>query len=184
MTWLDRLAAGAAAAAKRRTDALATWVERGRRDDLHGWRASVGPMCRLAILAVVAYVGFAIVRAVPWLMWLVTLAFLREAWRAGADEDAEEEPPAPDEGAAAEAVRVLLADLIADRPGVHLSAVLDRLQQEGHGEGWAVADLRARLVALGVPVRRSVKVAGRVAYGVHRDDLPAPSPAESAERVA
>ena len=117
------------------------------------------------------------------------------AWRASrpasgeaAEDTPEEDSEQPPTEADPEAVRQLLADLIGDRPGVHLSTVLSHLRERGLGEGWEVPDLRARLEAHGVPVRRSVKVDRRVAYGVHRDDLQepaeAPSPGAPADQAA
>ncbi|GAA3718128.1 hypothetical protein [Streptomyces tremellae] len=182
----ERLWRGSSTVARRRVTALADWVGRGRRDDLTGWRAAVGPLLRLALLAAAAYAVWAVVRALPWLLWLLTGWWVAVAWRAGrtsADGRSEAEP-APAPGGSREAVVELLADLIGDRPGVHLSALLAHLQERGHGEGWKVADLRARLETLGVPVRRSVKVARKVAYGVHREDLPERSPAAPAEPAA
>lgn len=161
----DRLWRGSALLASDRTERLAGWVRAtGRR------RAAV---LRLAVLIAVGMVVWRIVRAVPSLLWLIVPAWCVTAWRAappaGIAAEASSAPPV-------DAVLELLSGLIADRPGVHLSTVLDQLQENGHGEDWRVADLRARLEALGVPVRRSVKVAGRVAYGVHRDDLAGPPP--------
>ncbi|NUH35278.1 hypothetical protein HUF15_00590 [Streptomyces samsunensis] len=186
-----RLARGSELVWQRRSEALAAWVRAGRRDDLTGWRAMLGPAFRLAILGGAVWLVARLVRARPVLMWAFAVGWLVAAWRASRPapdeegEDASEDEP--EQGPAAadpNAVRRLLADLIGDRPGVRLSAVLAHLQARGLGEGWEVAELRARLEAQGVPVRRSVKVAGRVAYGVHRDDLPAPSPSEAADRAA
>lgn len=177
-----RLADGSALLARRYGAQLAAWVRRGRREDLTGWRTALGPLLRLALLAAVAYGVWALVRAVPWLLWALSAGWCWAAWRAAPKPPAETPVEAPGHGpqeVSAEAVRALLSGLIGEGRGVHLSAVLAHLQEHGQGAGWEVADLRARLAALGVPVRRSLKVAGRVAYGVHRDDLPAPSPPEA-----
>ncbi|MFJ1995302.1 hypothetical protein [Streptomyces asiaticus] len=185
-TIADRLARGSSIVWQRRSEALAAWVRAGRRDDLTGWRAVLGPAFRLAILGAAGWLAARIVRARPVLMWALAIGWLVAAWRASRPapdeegEDASEDEP--DQARAVpgpEAVRQLLATLIGDRPGVHLSAVLTHLQERGLGEGWEVAELRARLEAQGVPVRRSVKVDRRVAYGVHRDDLQAPAEAPS-----
>ncbi|WP_086705611.1 hypothetical protein [Streptomyces antimycoticus] len=185
-----RLARGSELVWQRRSEALAAWVRAGRRDDLTGWRAMLGPAFRLAILGAAGWLVARLVRARPVLMWALAAGWLIAAWRASRpapDEETEDASEDEQQGPAVpgpEAVRQLLADLIGDRPGVHLSAVLSHLQEHGQGEGWEVADLRSRLEAQGVPVRRSVKVDRRVAYGVHRDDLPAPSPGEAADRAA
>ncbi|MBP8532373.1 hypothetical protein [Streptomyces sp. MK37H] len=187
----NRIRTGSAIVAQRRAKWAAAWCRKSYRDDLTGWKAALGPIVRAVVLAGAGVVVCLVVRARPWLMWVLTAGWLIAAWRASrpassedvedaSDDEPEQAPLVP----GLEAVRQLLADLIGDRPGVHLSAVLAHLQEHGQGEGWEVAELRSRLEAQGVPVRRSVKVAGRVAYGVHRDDLPAPSPGEAADRAA
>lgn len=172
-----RLADGSALLSRRIGARLAGWVSTSRRSDLEGWKAAAGPVVRLVVLGVVAYGAYRLLRAVPWLMWVVAAGWCWGAFAVArkASEDAPDEASAePDAGR----VHALLWQLIGDRNGVHLSAVLAHLHEGGHGEGWEVADLRARLAALGVPVRRSVKVGGRVTWGVRAADLPAPSPLE------
>ncbi|MFD7996853.1 hypothetical protein [Streptomyces mexicanus] len=163
---------------RRRTDALAAWVRRGRRPDLPGWRGALGPLVRLLLLGVLVYAVWGVVRAVPWLLWLFSACWLRAAWKAAktappaADEPVEETPAAPD----AEAVRALLLGLMGEDSAVHLRTVLAHLQQHGQAGGWTIADLRSRLEALGIPVRDKVKAGrGGPTRGVHRADL-APSP--------
>lgn len=171
----DRLATGSTLLTRRIANRAAAWVRAGRRRDLTGWKAVLGCWFRIALLAGAAYMAARALRAVPALLWVLGAVWVVAAWRA-APRPAKTLPEAAEEPSAEpdpDAVRQLIADLIGDRPGVHLSTVLAHLP----GEGRTVADLRDRLPALGVPVRRSVKVAGKVAYGVHRDDLPAPSPA-------
>ncbi|MEU9792897.1 hypothetical protein AB0E27_20105 [Streptomyces sparsogenes] len=191
----ERLVHGTDLVWQRRSEALAAWVRGGRRDDLTGWRAALGPAFRIAVLGAAGWLAARLVRARPAFMWVLAAGWLIAAWRASrpasgedVEEAAEDEPEQVPPPADPTAVHQLLAEAIGDRPGVHLSTLLAHLQERGQGEGWQVADLRARLEALGVPVRRSVKVDRRVAYGVHRDDLPtpatAPSPAEAAERAA
>ncbi|AAR29716.1 hypothetical protein VWBp26 [Streptomyces phage VWB] len=172
-TVVDRLTAGCAIVARQRSEALAAWVAAGRRDDLDGWRAALGPLLRLAALAVVAYGVYAIVRAVPWLMWALTAWWLRAAWRAtrtpaeDADEPLDDEPDGPD----VEPVLALLFEVLGDRDRVHLSTVLAHLHAKGKCEGWKVADLRARLDSLGIPVEPKVKIGGVPTRGVLRDAL-------------
>lgn len=172
-TVVDRLAAGCAIVARQRSEALAAWVAAGRRDDLDGWRAALGPLIRLAALAGVAYGVSAIVRAVPWLMWALTAWWLRAAWRAtrapaeDVDEPPVDEPDEPD----VEAVLALLFEVLGDRDRVHLSTVLAHLHAKGQCEGWKVADLRARLEALGIPVEPKVKIDRVPTRGVLRDAL-------------
>lgn len=71
----------------------------------------------------------------------------------------------------------VLRSLIGDQPGIHLDALaasvdLDHVQ------------LRAWLNRLDVPVRRSVRIGGKhglVRTGIHRDDLPDPTPQPEAD---
>ncbi|MFD0078212.1 hypothetical protein ACFVIY_37925 [Streptomyces sp. NPDC127166] len=170
---IGRLAAGCEIVARQRSEALAKWVQAGRRDDLTGYRAALGPAVRLVLLCAVAYGVLAVVRAAPWLMWLFAGWWLRAAWRAtrapgeNVDEPLDDEPDEPD----VEAVVALLFEVLGDRDRVHLSTVLAHLQKEGQCEGWTVADLRARLDALGIPVRPKVKVGGVPTRGILRADL-------------
>jgi hypothetical protein len=177
---VDRIAAGSAILPRRLGSRLAAWVRRGRREDLTGWRAALGCWVRLAVLGLGLYLLWRLVRAVPNLLWLLSAGWLLAAWRAGktlaeaADEAAEEEAPAaPD----VEAVRTLLLDLMGTGSGVHLRTVLAHLQKHRQWEGRTVTDMRVHLERLGVPVDRSVKVAGTPTWGVRRRDLEAPSPA-------
>ncbi|PJN31319.1 hypothetical protein CG717_16265 [Streptomyces sp. CB02613] len=166
----------------------AAWVRAGRRDDLHGLAAILGCILRAAILAAGAYGAWLAIRRWPAVLWLLVPLWCWAAIRAlpkAVPEPAEEEPPAAEDTAAQrEQLLDLIRTLIGDRPGVHLAALLKHLQDHGQWEGREVADIRTHLTALQVPVRRSVKVAGRVAYGVHRDDLPQPSPTEATQDAA
>ncbi|MFF7879128.1 hypothetical protein ACFZDM_33445 [Streptomyces californicus] len=173
---LRRLAARAAA-----------WVRAGRRDDLDGIAAILGCVVRLAVLVAGTYGAWLLIRRWPAALWALVPLWCWAAVRAipTDPQPAAEEPPTAEETAAhREQLLDLIRTLIGDRPGVHLSTLLDHLQKHGQAEGWEVGDLRDRLAALQVPVRRSVKVAGKVANGVHRDDLPQPSPAEDQQQAA
>jgi hypothetical protein len=181
---LDWLYDGSLLVWQYRTDALAGWVRRGRRPDLPGWRGALGPLMRLLILGALVYVLWAIVRAIPWLMWLLTGWWIRAAWKASrqAPAKAAEEPPA---GAAHDqqvrVLRQLLLDLMGTGSGVQLRAVLAHLQEHRQWEGRTVADLRVHLERLGIPVDRGVKARGVPTWGVRRRDLEAPSPAVAEE---
>lgn len=79
----------------------------------------------------------------------------------------EEEPPPTDP------LVVLLWHLIGDAPGTHLKTVAERIQ-EASGKPVDRAAVRARLAALQIPVKASVRdAAGRVNEGVHRVGLKA-----------
>ncbi|MFF9199975.1 hypothetical protein ACF09L_32690 [Streptomyces sp. NPDC014779] len=175
---VQRLATGAHIVYRRRADALTAWVAAGRRDDLTGWRAALGPAVRLLLLAAVAAGAYRAVRAAHWLMWVPAAGCAVAAWRATRtpEEDAPEEPEQAPTGPDVTAVLALLSEVLDGRDRVHLSTVLAHLQEQGHGEGWKVADLRARLEALGVPVALKVKVAGVPTRGIVRADLDARFP--------
>lgn len=168
---------------RRRTGALTHWVRAGRREDLTGWRAALGPLARLLLLGALAYVVWAIVRALPWLLWLLATLWLHAARRAArnrpkdAPEEAAEAPPVVGNG---EALRARLLELMEGGSAVHLRTVLEHLQQDPETAAltarWRIADLRARLEAQGIPVHPKVKArGGGPTRGVRREDL-APSP--------
>lgn len=176
----ERIARGSSIVWQRRAGALTAWVRAGRRGDLTGWRAALGPLLRLAILGALAYALWAVVRALPWLMWLLVGWWLRAAWKAGRSAPADPAEDDPARAAHDQHVRVLrklLLDLMGTGAGVHLRTVLAHLQEHGQWEGRKVSDLRAHLERLGVPVDRNVKVGGVPTWGVRRRDLEAPSPA-------
>ena len=140
------------------------------------------------MLAVGAYVALAVLRALPWLMWLLVGCWLRASWRSGrppADECTEDSPETPVDipedppaGSPAKAAVAHLRQVLGNRDRVHLSEVLADLQNSGQGAGWTVADLRARLEALGVPTEPKVKVGRVPTRGVYRAALDAHFPTE------
>ena len=168
---------------RRLAERAAAWVRAGRRDDLEGVAAILGCLLRLILLGAGVYGAWWLVRRWPVVLWVAVPLWCWAAIRAIPAPNEEQQPTAP-EPAPVEPLLDLLRAFIGIRSGVHLSTLLDHLQKHGQGEGWTVADLRARLEACGVPVRRSVKVDGRVANGVHRDDVPAPSPTPAEETAA
>jgi hypothetical protein len=175
----QRLATGSAALTRRIWDRACAWCARGRREDLTGWRAALGPILRAAGLLVAAIVACLIVRRRPWLLWVLSGWWTLLSWRAGKapSPPATESATAPD----VEAVRRLLLDVMGDASAVHLRTVLAHLQKHHQWEGRKVADLRVHLERLGVPINRSVKVAGVPTWGVRRRDLEAPSPVKETE---
>ncbi|MFE7624641.1 hypothetical protein [Streptomyces sp. NPDC057509] len=178
------LIAGQRILTRRLTTRATAWVRAGRRTDLDGVAAILGCILRAVILGGAAYGAWWLVRRWPITLWAAVPLWLWAAIRAipkDAPEAAEPDTPEP---APVEPLLDLLRAFIGIRTGVHLSTLLTHLQKHGQGEGWTVSDLKARLEACGVPVRRSVKVDGRVANGVHRDDVPAPSPAEGDQQAA
>ncbi|RLV66338.1 hypothetical protein STAN_1859 [Streptomyces sp. CBMAI 2042] len=173
---------------RRLTDRATAWVRAGRRADLQGLAAILGCILRAVVLLAGAYGAWLLIRRWPAVLWALVPLWCWAAIRAlpkATPEPIEENPPMPeDTEAQREQLLALIRTLIATRPGVHLAVLLQHLQDHGQWAGREVADLRSHLVALQVPVRRSVKVAGKVAYGVHRDDLPQPSPTEAQQDAA
>ncbi|MFD9952458.1 hypothetical protein [[Kitasatospora] papulosa] len=175
------LTAGHRLLVQRLTGRAAAWVRAGRREDLEGIAAALGPIVRTAVLAAGLYIGWRVIRHWPAILWALVPLWIWAAVRAIPDEGPDAAEVSTEQR---EQLHTLVRDLIGDRPGVHLSTLLEHLQKHGQGEGWTIAILRTRLPLLGLPVRRSVKVARKVAYGVHRDDLPQPSPAEAEQKAA
>lgn len=187
----DRLAVGSRTLTRQLLIRTAAWCARGRRDDLAGWKAALGIIARILLLVLGVYVLARIVRALPNLMWLLSSAWTLAAWRAGkpATKHAEKTPTAPPTAtpptATGETLRRLLLDLMGDDSAVHLSTVLDHLQQRPDTAAltasWQLSDLRARLEAQDIPVHPKVKAGRRgPTRGVRRADL-APSPAAAPE---
>lgn len=170
----DRLATGSAILARRLATRTASWVRRGRRDDLTGVKAALGCWARLAVLGLALYLLWRLVRAFPNLLWLLTGTWIIAAWRAGKQAPAATPETPAKEGPArgdVDALRTLLLDLMGEGSGVHLRTVLAHLQEHGQWEGRTVTDLRLRLQRLGVPHDPRVKVAGVPTWGVRRRDL-------------
>lgn len=197
------LAEGSEAIWQRFADGVTGWIRAGRRDDLEGWRAALGPIIRLALVGALGYGAWAIVRRFPWLLWLLLAGVIAAAWKVthkrpaeDVDEPAEDElaEQSPEErrAAAEKAFVEYVVASIGEAKGVHLSTLAEGLDKPGLLPGWGVAEVRAQLGKLNIPCRRSVKVrnaAGEwsVAWGVHRDDVPAlnpPAPAEDSEAAA
>jgi hypothetical protein len=145
----------------------------------------------------VGYYGSWVAVGVPAVWLLMTLAFMpREAKdRAAAWFERRTPAKADKETAERDPVNALVAvmwKLIADAPGVHLKTLAEHLQAAAPEEAVDRAAVRAKLGALGIPVRASVRdAARRVNEGVHRDDLrawqealPDPSPDASPGPVA
>lgn len=137
----------------------------------------------IAVWAIFFYGGW--IAAGVILAWLVAvllfvprehlerLADRIENQPAGEDQEGGEEPPE-------EPLVVLLWHLIGDAPGAHLKTAA-RCMQEASGQPVdrssvraRVTAIRARLGALQIPVKASVRdAAGKVNEGVHRADLKA-----------
>lgn len=182
---IARIVAGAEHLARACVERATAWIQKGRRDDLTGWQATLGSWVRVAWLALLIYILWRTMRAIPALMWLLTAAIAYAAWRAGgprkpAPAAAAQEAPEPVEEtpvvtvSAAELVD-LLCRCIGPRSGVHL-AVLPRLLGQLTGHPWTTASVRAACEAHGVPIDRGVRMPGRnPSTGVRLAALPNPS---------
>ncbi|MFH9692652.1 hypothetical protein [Streptomyces globisporus] len=178
----QRLATGSHALVARIGARTADWIRAGRRDDLTGVAAALGCIARALLVAAGAYLLWRIIRAAPALLWALVPVWCWAALRAAprtAAEPAPEEVPEEAEPDPRDAVLRLLYEALGDRPSMYLSDLLQHLQEQGHGKGWSVADLRARLEALGIPVEMRLKTGGRGASrGIVRAQLPPlPDPA-------
>ncbi|WAL93977.1 hypothetical protein [Streptomyces sp. Je 1-369] len=180
----DRIATGSSILTRRLFAGAAAWCARGRREDLTGWKAVLGILVRALVLGLGAYLAARIVRALPWLLWLLGALWLGAAWRASRKRPpppAEEYPAGVPSGGDGEALRTLLLDLMGTGSAVHLRTVLQHLQRDPETASltasWTIADLRSRLEAQNIPVHPKVKACGGgPTRGVRREDL-APSPA-------
>ncbi|MEU0978477.1 hypothetical protein ABZ488_04600 [Streptomyces griseus] len=172
----QRLATGSHALINRIGARTADWIRAGRRDDLTGLAAALGCILRAVLVAAGAYLLWRVIRAAPALLWALVPAWCWAALRAAprlaaepAPQEASEEPE-PDPR---DAVLRLLYEALGDRPSMYLSDLLQHFQEKGQGKGWRVADLRARLEALGIPVEQRLRTGGRGASrGVVKDHLP------------
>jgi hypothetical protein len=170
------LADGTRLLTRRQARRLAAWIRRGRRDDLTGLAAVLGCLLRAFLAVLGLYLLWRLIRSCPNLLWLLVpgwcWAAIRTASRTATEQapEATSEEPEPDPR---DAVLRLLYEALGDRPAMYLSDLLQHLQEKGHGKGWKVADLRARLEALGIPVEMRLKTGGRGASrGVVRAQLP------------
>jgi hypothetical protein len=126
---------------------------------------------RLLGAAIPLVLAGSMLRAHPALWALLALAWGISAWRAAPPPRRKHDPQA-----AKAAFVQLLRDCIGDRNGVLLADVLATAQAAGLWADWDIARVREGCDTVGVRVRDSIKVDGRVSAGVHRDDLEAAHP--------
>ncbi|MFJ3597918.1 hypothetical protein ACIPRU_15545 [Streptomyces sp. NPDC090126] len=162
---------------RRLTTRATAWVRAGRRDDLTGLAAVLGCILRAVLLAAGAYGAWWAIRRWPAVLWVLVpvwcWAAIRSIPKKQPQPRTEQAPRAAPEYEPRDAMLWLLYDALADRPAMYLSDLLQHLQEQGHGKGWKVADLRARLEALNIPVEMKLKTGGRGASrGIVRAQLP------------
>ncbi|MFE3762285.1 Clp protease N-terminal domain-containing protein [Streptomyces sp. NPDC059104] len=181
---VERLRAGSVAVYRCRAGQLSAWVAAGRRTDLDGWRAALGPAVRSALLLAAGYAAWRAARWLPPLMWGAAACWLLAAWRAGhpdrqpknaptpvaadaPEPEAEPEPvgPAKEQPAGPTIDDVVAAARQLGTPHVHLAAIEEHL---GAPKGTA----RRLLTAAGVPIA-DVRMHGRgTSTGVRDADIP------------
>ncbi len=127
-----------------------------------------------------AYYGGWVAVGVPAVWVALTLAFMPRDFKDRASAWIERHitaRPTPGEEPAAPPIVAVMWGLIGDAPGVHLKTLAATLQEalpEGVEEVVDKAAVRAKLAALRIPTKGSVRdAAGRVNEGVHRTDLKA-----------
>lgn len=153
-----------------------------------GWRARTGRSIWMVFL------GFAlwqITQHYPPAMAVVVIWFLVKAYRVGTatiakDAQDDTEPVPLTAWHYREANRLELIDTVlrlADNGlAVHLDTVFaDFAERDLVSPGRTLSDFRRMCDQVGIPVRDSVKVAGRTRIGIHLNDLPDHSPADSQE---
>jgi hypothetical protein len=138
----------------------------------------------IALWAVGFYRGWVAASIVPaWLLAVLLfiprehldrLSAAVERRHTRSPEAAPEDASEADEEPVLNPIVTVLWRLIGDAPGVHLKALTEHLQAAAPEHPIDRAEVRAKITALQIPVRGSVRdAAGRVNEGVHRDDLTA-----------
>ncbi|MEU7597301.1 hypothetical protein AB0B79_30355 [Streptomyces sp. NPDC039022] len=202
-----RLGEGSGLLGRALADRLTSWCRKGVRHDLTGVAAHLGTAVRLAALGGVAYLGWRLVDARPWAMWLVaggwTIAALsvtrpkKADGKAteGAGESSSEAPAADAIGPSPAEFVHLLHDLVEKCSeggkrtlGLHHAQVVAELSSRYPERAWTPADSRALCEAAGVPLSRATRATGPGAArgastGVRTEALPErpslPSPGPS-----
>ncbi|CCB74976.1 MULTISPECIES: hypothetical protein [Streptomycetaceae] len=179
--WAAAIHDGSGRLATNRARALAAWVRAGET------RAHVA--LRLLVLLAAGYAAVRLIRSRPALLWLAVPAWCIAAARAArprhpaAPAEAAPGPADGDEagGISPEQFLALLRAALGPHRGVHLVSLVERLAEEYPQGRWTIPRVRALCAAAGVPVRPTVRAPGRgPTVGVHRDDVPLPSPAGTA----
>lgn len=155
-----RLATGSSLVLRRLAARAAGWCARGRRTDLTGWRAVLGILLRLALLAFGVYLLARIVRALPALMWPLTTGWVAASWHAGRapKETAKKQPPA-DAQMDPRAVLVHWLDrLTRDRSGIHLDELHQTLIRHPDLGHLKRPEMRAWLDRHHITVDRTLRV--------------------------
>jgi len=162
----ERLAKGSGLLATRLAKGVVAWMQAGEK--------ASDFIVRLVFLALPAVLLWSILAISLSFMWIVVAVWIVAAWRA-VPGPAKGTKLGKDAGLHPADVAELVRELAGDG-NVHLSRVRKQLVEET-GRRWSDGDVRKLLEAAGIPTRHSVRVPGQgVAVGVHRTDIPSPSP--------
>jgi len=170
VTIVNRAAEGSSILGKALGGKLADWCQAGRRNDLKGWNAGLGPLLRAATLVGACIVLAMVLNRHRDLMWLLVGVWIIFALRVPQEESPEEVV----EVGEGYSVTDLVRDLIANDEGVHLKELYPAMREEFEELAKATdKELRQVLVNNSLEVSRTTRskgVAGR--SGIRRSSLP------------
>jgi hypothetical protein len=162
----ERLAQGSCLLARRMVTGIGAWLKAGE--------GVSDFMVRVVFLGIPVVLVWGLLSISVAFMWVVAFMWIVAAWRAVA-QPAKGAKGGKDDGFHPDDVAELLDELMGES-NVHLSRIRKQLDEET-GRRWSDADVRKLLEAAGIQTRHSVRVPGQgVAVGVHRADMPSPSP--------
>ena len=162
----ERLAKGSSTLAVRLAQGITGWLKAGEKPSDF--------IVRLIFLGLPVVLVWCLLSVSMGFMWVFAALWIVAAWRA-APGPAKGSKGGKGEGLHPADVVELLHELAGDS-NVHLSRVRKQLVEET-GRRWSDRDVRKLLETAGIQTRHSVRVPGQgVAVGVHRADLPSPSP--------
>jgi hypothetical protein len=165
-TAAERLAKGSGLLARRIATGIGAWLKAGE--------TASDFVVRLVFLGIPVVLVWGLLSISVAFMWVLAALWIVAAWRAVA-QPAKGAKGGKDDGLHPDDVAELLHELMGES-NVHLSRIRKQLVQET-GRRWSDADVRKLLKTAGIQTRHSVRVPGQgVAVGVHRADMPSPSP--------
>jgi hypothetical protein len=168
-TAAERLAKGSGLLARRMATGIGAWLKAGE---------SVSDfVVRVIFLGLPVLLVWGLLSVSLAFMWVLAALWIVSAWRAVA-QPAKGAKPGKDDGFHPDDVAELLDELMGES-NIHLSRIRKQLDEET-GRRWSDKEVRKLLEAAGIQTRHSVRVPGQgVAVGVHRADMPSPSPTAS-----
>lgn len=165
-TAAERLAKGSALLARQMVTGIGAWLRAGE--------SASDFVVRVVFLGIPVVLVWCVLSVSLSFMWALVVLWIIGAWRA-VTQPAKGAKPGKDGGLHPADVAELVRELAGDG-NVHLARIRKQLVEET-GRRWSDADVRKLLEAAGIDTRHSVRVPGQgVAVGVHRADMPSPSP--------